>query len=87
MDIGKLYFERIHAIENVRNFFNKNIKLTTMQIIIFKDFVWAKLLSEKKNKKCVCLVGDPFIEQIYYDFKNTKNNLLKKNLYFYKVFF
>ena len=86
-NIGKLYFERIHDIENVRIFFNKNLKLIKHSDYNFcKDFVWAKLLSENKIKN-VCLIGDPFIEQIYYNFKNLKNNFIKKIYIYFKYFF
>jgi len=86
-DIGKLYFERIHDLQNVRVFFNKNIKSIKQADYNFcKDFVWAKLLSENKIKN-VCLIGDPFIEQIYYDFNNLKNDFFKKIYIYIKYFF
>ena len=86
-DIGKLYFERIHDLQNVRVFFNKNIKSIKQADYNFcKDFVWAKLLSENKIKN-VCLIQDPFIEQIYYDFNNLKNAFFKKIYIYIKYFF
>lgn len=87
LDIGKLYFERIHDIQNVRIFFNKNLKLIKYSDYNFcRDFVWAKLLSEKKIKS-VCLIGDPLIEQIYFDYKNIKNYSIKKIYIYFKYFF
>ena len=48
--------------------------------------MWAKLLSEKKIKS-VCLIGDPFIEQIYFNYKNIKNYNIKKFIFILNFFF
>lgn len=86
-DVGKLYFERIHDTENVRIFFNQNFKLIKHSDYNFcRDFLWAKLLSENKIKN-VCLIGDPFLEQIYFDYKNIKKNYFKKIYIYLKYFF